>query len=126
MVGYDREDLVSGRFRWTDLTPPKWRDRHARAGTELKLAGTVHPYEREYFRKDGSRAPALIGSAGVEERGNEGVAFVVDLTERKRAAEALGEGQMELARANPVTDVGPRTAPVAPGDRRPFPPLALA
>src|SRR5262249_17453444 len=24
MVGYDREDLVSGRLRWTDLTPAEW------------------------------------------------------------------------------------------------------
>ena len=29
MVGYDREDLVAGRLRWTDLTPPEWRDRDA-------------------------------------------------------------------------------------------------
>ena len=27
MVGYDREDLVSGRLRWTDLTPPEWLER---------------------------------------------------------------------------------------------------
>ena len=26
MVGYDREDLASGRLRWTSLTPPEWRD----------------------------------------------------------------------------------------------------
>ena len=26
MVGYDREDLASGRIRWTELTPPEWRD----------------------------------------------------------------------------------------------------
>ena len=28
MVNYDREDLVSGRIRWADLTPPDWRDRN--------------------------------------------------------------------------------------------------
>ena len=26
-VGYDREDLASGRLRWTDLTPAEWLDR---------------------------------------------------------------------------------------------------
>ena len=31
MVGYDREDLVSGRVRWTDLTPAEWRERDERA-----------------------------------------------------------------------------------------------
>jgi len=125
MVGYDREDLVSGRVRWTDLTPPEWRDRHARAGAELKLAGTVHPYEQEYFRKDGSRAPALIGSARIDESGNEGVAFVLDLTERKRAAEALREVQTELAHANRVTTMGQLTASIAHEVRQPITAMAV-
>ena len=30
IVGYDHEDLVAGRIRWTDLTPPEWRDRDTR------------------------------------------------------------------------------------------------
>ncbi len=27
ILGYDREDLVSGRVRWTELSPPEWRER---------------------------------------------------------------------------------------------------
>src|SRR5262249_7567995 len=83
MVGYDREDLVTGRVLWTDLTPPEWRDRLAQAEAELKMAGTVQPYERECFRKDGSRVPVFIGSAAFDEQRDQGVAFVIDLTDRK-------------------------------------------
>jgi hypothetical protein len=49
---------------------------------ELRSAGYFQPFEKEYFRKDGSRIPVLIGDALFEESGNEGVAFVLDLTER--------------------------------------------
>jgi PAS domain S-box-containing protein len=120
MVGYDRDDLVAGRVRWTDLTPPEWRDRLARATTELKRTGTVQPHEREYFRKDRSRLPALIGSAAFDEQRDQGVAFVLDLTERKRAeAEAresehkYREMQTELAHANRVATIGQLTASIA-------------
>jgi PAS domain-containing protein len=74
MLQYGRDDLVSGRVRWTDLTPPEWRERDERALTELKANGTVQPYEKEYFRKDGSRVPVLIGAALFQKGGNEGVA----------------------------------------------------
>src|SRR6266446_5528505 len=89
IVGYDRDDLVSGRIRWTDLTPSEWRERDKRALAELSSNTIAQPYEKEFFRKDGSRVPVLIGGALFEEGGNEGVAFVLDLTERKRAEQAL-------------------------------------
>src|SRR5215469_4302507 len=74
IVGYDREDLVSGRLRWTDLTPPEWRDRDAlQLVPELKATGRLEPFEKEYFRKDGSRVPVLIGTATFEESTNQGV-----------------------------------------------------
>jgi PAS domain S-box-containing protein len=85
MVQYDREDLASGRVRWRDLTPPEWRDRDERAIAELKASGVFPPFEKEYFRKDGSRVPILLGGALFEESGNEGVAFILDLSEQKQA-----------------------------------------
>ena len=94
MVGYTREDLVSGLMRWTDLTPPEWLDRDERRWVpQLKLTGSLQPFEKEYFRKDGTRVPVLIGVAILEEAGNQGVAFVLDLTEHKRAEEALRESE---------------------------------
>jgi PAS domain S-box-containing protein len=90
MVEYRREDLVSGRVRWTDLTPAEWRDRDERAVAQVRTIGTVQPFEKEYFRKDGSRVPVLVGAAIFEEGGNEGVSFVLDLSEQKRAEMLLG------------------------------------
>jgi PAS domain S-box-containing protein len=120
IVGYDREDLISGRMRWTDLTPLEWRGHGARILEELKMTGTAQPFEKEYIRKDGSRVPVLIGAANFEESGNQGVAFVLDLTERKRAeAEARDnerryrEVQMELSHANRVATMGQLTASIA-------------
>src|SRR5215831_15029390 len=96
MVEYDREDLASGRVRWMDLTPPEWRDRDEKALADLKATGIFQPFEKEYLRKDGSRVPILLGGAFFEGSGNDGVAFVLDLTEQKRAQEKLRETETRL------------------------------
>src|SRR5215470_4840996 len=96
LVQYDREDLATGRIRWTELTPAEWRDRDEEAITELKTTGIFRPFEKEYLRKDGRRVPVLVGGAFFEGSGNEGVAFVLDLTEQKRMQEKLRESETLL------------------------------
>jgi PAS domain S-box-containing protein len=113
VLGYSREDLFSGRVRWQDLTPAEWRERDERALAEVKATGTVQPFQKEFFRRDGSRVPVMIGGAILEGSGNEGVAFVLDLSEQKRAEDALQKAQAELAHVTRVTTLGELTASIA-------------
>jgi PAS domain S-box-containing protein len=121
IVGYNREDLRSGRLRRTDLTPTECLDPGERRSLpELRLTGSLPPTEKEYIRKDGSRVPVLVGAATFEEQAKEGVAFVLDLTELKRAEAEVRESerrhremQMELAHANRLATMGQLTASIA-------------
>jgi PAS domain S-box-containing protein len=93
LLGYDREDLFSGRIRWTKLTPAEWAAADQDAMAQLSATGTCKPYQKEYFRKDGSRVSVLVGGAFFEGKRDEGVVFIIDMTERKRAEEALRESK---------------------------------
>jgi PAS domain S-box-containing protein len=120
IVGYAREDLLSGRMRWTELTPAEWRGSDEQAIEELKAVGTLQPREKEYFRKDGSRVPVLVARALFEWKPDEGVSFVIDMTDRKRAEEKLRaseqrflDAQIELAHVTRITTLGELTASIA-------------
>lgn len=89
MLGYDRDDFVSGRMPRFGLSPSEWRDRDTETYAELRQFGVCRPFEKEYFHKDGSRVPVLIGGACFDATRTEGVAFVLDLTERKRKEHEL-------------------------------------
>jgi PAS domain S-box-containing protein len=106
VIGYDRDDLISHRLLWRSLTPLEWSRADDRALTEIADTGTCKAYEKEFFRKDGSRVPVLVAATNFDELRHQGVAFALDLTERKRA-------EAELAHANRVATMGELTASIA-------------
>ena len=105
LLQYDRQDLASGRLRWADITPAEWRERDERSMAEFLATGVFQPYEKEYFRKDGSRVPVLVGGARMQSP-NEGVVFVLDLSEQKRAEEKIRRSESYLAEAQRLSQTG--------------------
>jgi PAS domain S-box-containing protein len=86
MLGYEREDLVSGRLRWTDLTPQEWHAGDKLRVERVKRVGRLLPFEKEFFRKDGTRVPVLMGVARFKEPRNQAVVFAHDMSKQKQAA----------------------------------------
>jgi len=99
MLGYSRDELASGQIAWRELTPPEWEEVSNKAVAEIQATGRCAVFEKEYFRKDGTRVPILMASAAIDESPREIVAFVLDLTARKQAEAALKQTESRLAEA---------------------------
>lgn len=101
MTGYTREDLKAGRIDWARMTPAEYRSLDEASMVELKATGmNAKPFEKAYVRKDGTRFPILLAGAMLDEARSNGVAFVLDMTERKQAEEKLRASNDELRRFN--------------------------
>ena len=85
LVGYGQEDMRRGELRWIEMTPPEYRNLDEQALDEMTKSGVFTPFKKEYLCKDGSRVPILVGGALLEGYDDTVVAFVLDLTEQKRA-----------------------------------------
>jgi PAS domain S-box-containing protein len=123
MLQYAHEDVTSGRLRWPELTPPEWLAVSARSEEQLKTSGTCEIFEKEYLRSDGSRVPVLITATLNGEDRTETLAFVLDLTERKRAEEErerLRQAQADLAYMSRVITVGELAASLAHEIKQPI------
>jgi PAS domain S-box-containing protein len=93
IVGYSLSDLEKGRIRWPVLSPPEYAQADEQFKKELAHSGSSRSYEKELIRKNGGRVPVLVGGALLSGETNQGVAFVLDQSERKRAEGELRRNQ---------------------------------
>jgi PAS domain S-box-containing protein len=83
LLGYTRADLEAGRIVGSALTPPEWLPESERARDQMTASGAALPWEKELFRRDGTRVPVLIAVTKVDPPYN--ISLVVDLTELRNA-----------------------------------------
>jgi len=106
LVHLSRAELEAGMINWRDLTPPEYAHLDLRALEEIAAGGTSLPYEKEFVLRDGSRVPVLLGAACFKDKPDEGVAFVLDLTERKKL-------EQQFLRAQRMESIGTLASGVA-------------
>lgn len=61
IIGYPQDELLSGKVRWTDITPPEWHGVDKETIAALFGSGIVMPYEKEFIHKNGARVRVLSG-----------------------------------------------------------------
>ncbi len=106
LVHHSREDLKAGLINWRALTPPEYAHLDRRALEEIAVSGASAPYEKEYVLQDGARMPVLLGATVFEDNPEEGVCFVLDLTERKKL-------EQQFLRAQRMESIGTLAGGVA-------------
>ncbi|MGZ8238027.1 MAG: diguanylate cyclase domain-containing protein [Methylobacter sp.] len=89
MTGYDRSDVLTGALNWRDITPVEFQQRDQQAIRELLIHGRCEPFEKVLIHKLGHWVPIYIGSAMLAGNQEQGIAYVMDLSERKKAEQQL-------------------------------------
>ncbi|NQE33925.1 PAS domain S-box protein [Microcoleus asticus] len=112
MIGYTREDLVSGQIRWIELTAPEYLELDRIALAQVEAEGSCAPFEKEYLRKDGTRFPVFVGGGNFQGCKDKGAFFVLDITDRKQAQNQLLENEIRLRRQLAELDLVYNTTPV--------------
>ncbi len=112
LTGYTADELRT--IDWArELTPPEWQEHEKQKIDELNRTGIPIRYEKEYVRKDGTRVPVdLLVHKIRDPFGDSDIyySFISDISERRRAQEALKSANTEMALANAALQESRRAA----------------
>ena len=105
--GYTQQDFADG-LNVFDMVTPDGRGRALENTQRIMNGGKIGSNELTMRRKDGSTFPSMIHSTAIIQGGKPvGLrGFIVDITERKRAEEALRESERRMKLALEGTDQG--------------------
>jgi PAS domain S-box-containing protein len=112
LLGYSRDELL--KMKVSDLQAPEVRDQgEGLIRRELERHGG-ETFESVDLHRSGRRVVVEVTNTPIFDHGRKLVLSVVrDVTERRRAAEALQQMQEQLAHANRVATMGQLTASIA-------------
>ena len=96
MLGYTRWQFCESGINWRAITPTEYTQMDELEMAQLRAIGRTEPTEKELIRQDKTRIPILVSLARLQGEEDEYVAFVVDITERKRTEAALQEQEVIL------------------------------
>lgn len=94
MTGYTQADIEEQRLYFESLSSPDSIGVRTRALEELEKVGSAATYEQQCVRKDGSTFWGLFAAKRLGSK--QAVEFILDITERKCAEEALAKAHAEL------------------------------
>jgi len=106
ILGYTPAEVEAGQLDWRRSTVPGYESADERALAELTRDGVCSPYEKELFRKDGSRVPVLLGGATLNEESGTSVAFMLDLSERRQNQEERERLHAQILQVQKLESLG--------------------
>jgi PAS domain S-box-containing protein len=107
MVGYSRDEMLSGAVTWRQLVPPDYQEMQAQIDRTILSTGVMPPREKEYLHKDGSRVPVLVAGAMIDQQRGLALVVILDISERKEAERRKQEFQSMVSHElrTPLTSI---------------------
>lgn len=104
MIGYTREEFEKEKPGWQDFTPAEFVEISQHQLEKLARTGKIGPYEKEYFKKDGSRKWMMFAGSSLGD--GTFVEFCFDISGKKKAEHALAENEERLSLTLDAMEMG--------------------